>query len=82
MAILVEIPLQPVINQTVSSNINNQIFNITINGITVNNKNLQNNTPSYQANDEIINGVLVPKSSIFMMANISLGATPIIYNVF
>lgn len=82
MAILQEIPLQPVINQTLTASINNQTFNISINGITVNNKTLQNNTSAYEPIDEIIGGVLVPKSSIFMMANVQLGATPIINNIY
>lgn len=82
MAILTEIPLQNVINQALTVNLNNQIVNIVIRGISVNNKELQNNTASYEPKDELINGILVPKSDIFMTCDISLGNTPIIYNVF
>lgn len=82
MAILQEIPLQAIANQQLTVNINNQTFNITLKSITVNNKPLQDNTPAYEPNDQIIGGELVLKSSVFLMADIKLGDVPIIYNVF
>ena len=48
MSILEEIPLQPVPNQTVSTNINGQIFNFELYSIYINNKELQNNTPAFE----------------------------------
>ena len=79
---LVEIPLQAVSNQVVTVTLNQQTFNIALNTISVNNKTLQNNTSAYEPRDEIINNILVPKSSLFVMATIKLGNTLIVSNAF
>jgi hypothetical protein len=84
MAILQEIPLQAVINQSVTININNQLIGITIRPITVNNKELWNTTPEYQSTTITFNinadiNATAP-SSIFLVADIVLNGNPIIYN--
>ena len=79
---ILEIPLQPIINQTLTCVINEQTLNITIKGISVNNKPLQNNTPAFEPKDEIIDKTLVLASSIYMMASINLNNTPIIANAY
>jgi hypothetical protein len=90
MAILQEIPLQAVINQTVTVNINEQLIGITLRPLTVNNKDLFNTTTEYQSETIILqsssNGHPAPEpveaSSIFMVADITLNGNPIIYNSF
>lgn len=85
MATLQEIPLQTVINQTLTININNQAISITIRPLTVNNKELWNTTPEYQAQRIVFNTDEDPNvtaaSSIFLVADILVDGNPIIYNV-
>ncbi len=82
MATIQEISLQSVPNQSLTVNINNQTLNIAINTISVNNKPLQNQTPSYEPVDTVIGGELVPASSLFTMCNLQVSNTPIISNVY
>jgi hypothetical protein len=49
MTILQEIPLQSVPNQIISTVINGHTFNIVLNSLYVNNKELQNNTPAFES---------------------------------
>jgi hypothetical protein len=81
MSILQEIPLQAIPNQTLSIVINDQTFNITLNSLYINNKELQNNTPSYEPTNTVIGGVNIQASTLYTMVNVSLESTPIIYNV-
>jgi hypothetical protein len=85
MAILQEIPLQAVINQTLTTTINNQTLGITIRPLTINNKILYNTTPEYQT--EIIqfhpvgdSNVTLP-SFIILVMDLTLNGNPIFYNV-
>ncbi len=86
MAILQEIPLQSVINQTITVNINNQSIGITIRPLTVNNKQLYNTTPEYQSTSITFNTTdeynTTAPSFIFSVVDITLNGNPIIYNSF
>lgn len=84
MNIIQEIPLQAIIKQKITININNVLIDIILRPLTVNNKELQNNTPEFQEEDIILNTdpiTIIPKSTIFMVADIIVDEMPVAYNV-